>query len=326
MNPAAEQVLGIRGLEARGRSIVAALPERHAPLRDLVLDTLQRRAPRARAELMLKTLAGRNLPLGISTSLLMHGDDATGVVSVFQDLTDVREMERRARRNETLAEVGALAASIAHELRNGLNPISGSVECLQREVKLEGENAVLMELIQRECSRLNRFVSDLLNYSRERELAPETIELEDQLAELREQIARDPRCGAVDVSFERRGTPVAVRADRELMRQVWLNLASNALEAMDGKGALTLRWEPGDDDLVVVTFADTGSGIAPADLKQVGQPFFTTKERGTGLGVAIAQRIVERHGGNLAIASAPGRGTTVRVTLPGAVPALSHAA
>ena len=100
------------------------------------------------------------------------------MVAVFQDLTEVREMERRVRRNETLAEVGALSAGIAHELRNGLKPISGSVECLQRELKLDGENAVLMELIVTECIRLNRFVSDLLNYSRERDLAPEELNLE----------------------------------------------------------------------------------------------------------------------------------------------------
>ena len=125
-----------------------ALPERLRPLRDAVLDTLRRaHAARARRAACSTTRPGRPLPLGISTNLLTHDGAVTGVVAVFQDLTEVREMERRARRNETLAEVGALAAGIAHELRNGLNPISGSVECLQRELRLEGENAVLMELI-----------------------------------------------------------------------------------------------------------------------------------------------------------------------------------
>ena len=327
LNPAAEQVLAQRTLELRGRPIGTALPERLAPLRELVLETLDKRSPRARAELMMKNVAGRTLPLGISTNLLMHEGDVTGVVAVFQDLTEVREMERRARRNQTLAEVGALAAGIAHELRNGLNPISGSVECLQREIKLEGENAVLMELIQRECARLNRFVTDLLNYSRERELAPESLDLDDQLAELRDQIARDPRCGAeVTVQFERGAVPVVIRVDRELIRQVWLNLAANALEAMGNTGTLTLRWEEGEDDLIVVECSDTGVGIAPEDLKLVGQPFFTTKERGTGLGLAIAQRIVERHGGALSVTSEPGRGTTVRVALPGSVAVLAQTA
>lgn len=327
LNPAAEQVLALRSLECRGRTLEQALPERLAPLRDLIRETLERKTTRARAELQTVSPTGRPLPLGISTNLLMHEGDATGVVAVFQDLSDVREMERRARRNETLAEVGALAAGIAHELRNGLNPISGSVECLQRELKVEGENAVLMELVVRECSRLNRFVTDLLNYSRDRELAIETLELEEQLAELREQVTRDPRCGpGITVAFDRTGVPVTVNADRELIRQVWLNLASNAFEAMGERGTLTLRWTEGEGDLVVVEFADTGVGIRPEDLNQVGRPFFTTKERGTGLGVAIAQRIVERHGGTLGYSSAPGRGTVARVALPGAVAQRARAA
>ena len=135
LNPAAEQVLGVRALDCRGVPLKNAFLERLMPLRDLIVDTLLQRAPRARAELMMHAVNGRALPVGISTNVLVHEEKLTGVVAVFQDLTEVREMERRARRNETLAEVGALSARIAHELRNGLNPISGSVECLQREFK-----------------------------------------------------------------------------------------------------------------------------------------------------------------------------------------------
>jgi two-component system sensor histidine kinase PilS (NtrC family) len=317
LNPAAEQVLGMRALDTRGRPIHQAFPDRLVPLRDLVLDTLKKSAPRIRAELMLKSANGRGLPLGISTNVLMHEGRVTGVVAVFQDLSEVREMERRARRNETLAELGALSAKIAHELRNGLNPISGSVECLQRELKLEGENAMLMDLITAECNRLNRFVTDLLSYSRERDLAFETLDLEDDLGELCEVVARDPRrASGVRVRFERRGEPVQVRADREQIRQVWLNLAFNALDAITKGGQLEVRWREDEDDQVAVEFVDDGPGIPEDVLSRMGEPFFTTKERGTGLGVAIAQRIVERHGGALTFESAPGRGTIARVKLP----------
>src|SRR5206468_4798573 len=156
--------------------------------------TLGRRTPQSRAEVLVESPGGVELPLGISTNLLMHQGDTTGVVAVFQDLTEVREMERRARRNQTLAEVGALSAGIAHELRNGLNPISGSVECLQRELRLEGENAVLMDLIATESARLNRFVTDLLTYSRERDLVLEPLPIDERLGELCDVVARDPRC------------------------------------------------------------------------------------------------------------------------------------
>lgn len=327
LNPAAEQVLGLRAIEARGVSLEQALPERLGMLRDVVAASLKRRSPRARAEVLMQSASGRPLPVGVSTNLLTHEGEVTGVVAVFQDLTDVREMERRARRNETLAEVGALAAGIAHELRNGLNPISGSVECLQRELKLEGENAVLMQLIGTECTRLNRFVTDLLTYARERDLATESLDLDEQLGDLCEVVARDPRCrSGVGVRYEAGALPGAVRADREQIRQVWLNLAINALESMKGGGTLRVRWVDAGPESIAVEFVDDGSGISADDLPRVGQPFFTTKDGGTGLGVAIAQRIVERHGGALSFDSAPGRGTIARVTLPADTAALSVAA
>jgi PAS domain S-box-containing protein len=321
LNPAAEQMLGVRTAALRGRPLREGLPERLAPLRDLVEDSCVKRRPRARAELMMRTTHDQALPVGISTSLLTHGETLTGVVAVFQDLTEVREMERRVRRNETLAEVGALAAGIAHELRNGLKPISGSVEYFQRELRLEGEAAELMGLITRECNRLNRFVTDLLAYSRERDLALESMDLGEMLTELCQVVDLDARKRpGVVVRRELGPGSRSVRADREQLRQVWLNLAANALEAMADRGTLTVRWRDRGRDQVAVEFEDDGPGIAAADLPRVGQPFFTTKEGGTGLGVAIAQRIVERHGGSLVFESMPGRGTIARVTLPAAAP------
>lgn len=328
VNPAAEQMLSLKAMDVLGRTLEQALTERLGPLRAVLEDSLVRGTGRARVELNLRRPSGRALPVGLSVNPLVHDGAVQGVAAVFQDLTDVREMERRARRQEALAEVGALAAGIAHELRNGLNPISGSAECLQRELKLEGENAVLLELIVRECARLNRFVTDLLNYSRERELAVTPLDLDAQLANVREGLLRDPRrAGTVRLEWQPHGAAPHVPADGDLLRQVWINLGVNALEAMPDGGTLTVRCRPGRGSELVVEFADTGHGIAAADLSRVGQPFFTTKKGGTGLGLAIAQRIVERHGGTLVIESEAGRGTTARVTLP-ALPhdTLAHAA
>ena len=327
LNPAAEEVLEIRLRDVRGQSVQQALPERLQGLRSALLAVLEHRSPVLRGELAMRTAAGVGLPLGLSTNVLTHEGQVTGVVAVFQDLSEVREMEQRARRNQTLAEVGTLAAGIAHELRNGLNPISGSVECLQRELKLEGENAQLMELIGKECVRLNRFVTDLLSYARERDLAKERIGLNENLSELCESLARDPRRPqGVNVVFERGAPGGEVLGDREQLRQVWLNLASNALEAMEERGTLTVRWREASPDQAVVEFVDNGPGIAVEHLPRVGQPFFTTKKGGTGLGLAIAQRIVERHGGTLSFEGAPSRGTVARVRLPRAPLGVARAA
>lgn len=327
LNPAAEQMLSLSALDVRGRLAGEALSDRLAPLRDVLTETLSRGTGRARLELTLRRPSGRALPVGVSANPLVHDGEVQGVVAVFQDLTEVREMERRARRQEALAEVGALAAGIAHELRNGLNPISGSAECLQRDLELEGENAVLLELIVRECSRLNRFVTDLLSYSRERDLAVGPMDVDAQIENVREGLLRDPRrADSIRVEWQPHGGGPLVQGDTDLLRQVWINLGVNALESMPQGGLLSIRCRGGRGDEVVVEFTDNGNGIAPEDLPRVGEPFFTTKKGGTGLGLAIAQRIVERHGGTLGIESVPGRGTTVRVTLPGVSETLAHAA
>ena len=327
LNPAAEQVLGVRAPDVQGRPLADALPARLAALTDLVRSSQEHGRGRARVELEVTSETGRSLPLGVSTNVLTHEDQLTGVVAVFQDLTDVRDMERRVRRNETLAEVGALAAGIAHELRNGLKPISGSVEVLQRELKLEGESAELMDLVARESARLNRFVTDLLNYSRERDLALEPVELDHHLRELVSTLRHDPRRGPeVGIEFAPGPLEARVAVDAEQMRQVWLNLAVNAMEALGARGTLTVTWVTRGDDHVAVEFRDDGPGIPAEDLRRVGEPFFTTKRGGTGLGLAIAQRIVERHGGVLTLESVAGQGTTARVMLPVLAAALAPAA
>jgi PAS domain S-box-containing protein len=287
LNPAAEEVLGLRLEGLRGRWVQDALPARLHPLRDTLVAALESHVTQSRGELLLESATAQPLPLGISTNLLTHEGRVTGVVGVFQDLTEVREMEQRALRNQTLAEVGALAAGIAHELRNGLSPISGSVEILQRELKLEGENGQLMELITRECNRLNRFVTDLLAYSRERALVRMPVDLDEVLSELCETLRRDPRAEPrVAIAYRPGEGAAEIQADREQLRQVWLNLARNALDAMDGAGEFSVAWR------------------------------FTTKKGGTGLGLPIAQRIVERHGGKLTLLPAGERGTIARITLP----------
>jgi len=317
LNPAAEDVLGLKLEGLRGRWVQDALPARLHPLRDTLVSALESHVTQSRGELLLESATAQPLPLGISTNLLTHEGRVTGVVGVFQDLTEVREMEQRALRNQTLAEVGALAAGIAHELRNGLSPISGSVEILQRELKLEGENGQLMELITRECNRLNRFVTDLLAYSRERALVRMPVDLDEVLSELCETLRRDPRAEPrVAVAYRPGAGAVEIQADREQLRQVWLNLARNALDAMEGAGEFSVSWRLEHGNAVVVEFADTGSGILPEHLARVGQLFFTTKKGGTGLGLPIAQRIVERHGGKLTLLPAGERGTIARITLP----------
>jgi len=248
------------------------------------------------------------------------------VIALFQDLSDVKALEDRIRRGETLAAIGELSAGIAHEIRNCLNPISGSVEVLQRELKVTGENARLLELIVRESERLDNFIRELLDYARERPLKTERVDLSDLTRETAEVARRHPSSGVgKKVTVEAPKEPIWVQIDFEQTKQVLLNLLINALEAIEGAGSVTVRVEPSSTaarrakartGFAMIEVRDTGAGIRAEDIRQVFEPFFSTKLGGTGLGLAIANRIVERHGGTVEIESRVGVGTTLRLWLP----------
>jgi two-component system sensor histidine kinase PilS (NtrC family) len=338
-NRAAGEILRRPVHEVRGRHYQVALGEGFEEFNARLQETLASGVPGARHEARVHT-GGREVPLGISTSVLHDGEGGRrGVIALFQDLSDVKALEERIRRGETLAAIGELSAGIAHEIRNCLNPIAGSVEVLQRELHVTGENARLLDLIVRESERLDNFIRELLDYARERPLKTERVDLVDLTREIADIARRHPSGGAhKTVSVEAPRDPVWVQVDFEQTKQVLLNLIINALEAIEGQGSVTVRVDAVETagprgrprpDFAMVEVRDTGSGIRAEDLRQVFEPFFSTKLGGTGLGLAIANRIVERHGGTVEIESRVGVGTTLRLRLPKAARpagAVAHAA
>lgn len=318
-NGVAEGLLGLRADAVRGRPLEEALAEGPTELVSRVLETLEQEIPLMRAEFRLQR-EEEVRPLGVSTSLLRDGDGRkTGVVVLFQDLTEIRRLERASRRQDRLTTVGEMAATIAHEVRNCVNPISGSVELLQQELKLSGENARLLELIGREAAQMERFVSELLNFTRGAPINLQDVSLESILEETLDRLTRHPAYRptvALRRSYAQGST--AVRVDPEQLGQVFFNLALNALESMGPVGSLTVSIAPGPAGAEewVAEFADTGSGMSRETLDRIFEPFYTTKGSGTGLGLALAHRIVERHHGRMEVTSRPGSGTRVRVSLP----------
>jgi PAS domain S-box-containing protein len=324
-NRAAGEILGRPAAEVRGRHYETALGEGFEEFHARIRETLASGVPAARHEARVTTRGGRSVPLGISTSVLVDAEGGRrGVIALFQDLSDVKALEDRIRRGETLAAIGELSAGIAHEIRNCLNPIAGSVEVLQRELHVTGENARLLELIVRESERLDNFIRELLDYARERPLKTERVDLAALTRETAEVARRHPSMAAgKTVTVEAPEKPVWAQVDFEQTKQVLLNLAINGLEAIEGAGSVTVRVDPvngsrsrGRAGFAAIEVRDTGAGIRAEDLRQVFEPFFSTKLGGTGLGLAIANRIVERHGGAVEIESRVGVGTTLRLWLP----------
>ncbi len=327
-NRAASEISGCAVDAIRGRAYVDAFGPRLKDFTDRMRDALEHGTQSSRAEVDIEKPDGTKVPLGMSTSLLRDpGGLRRGVIGLFQDLSEVRALEDRIRRRETLAAIGELSAGIAHEIRNCLNPISGSVEVLQRELNVKGENARLLDLIVRESERLDNFIRELLDYARERPLKCETVELVEWIKDVVEVAQRHPSAEGKALRFIGRGEDTRVQVDSDQMRQVLMNLILNALEAVETDGKVDVRIvsprerpagssAPPSSPFACVEVQDNGIGIAAPEIEMIFEPFYSTKRGGTGLGLAIANRIVERHGGALEVESRLGAGTTMRLWIP----------
>lgn len=272
--------------------------------------------PRMRIEGEIE-LDDKKVPVGMRLSSLKDGSGKSiGTIGVFQDLTELKEMEAEVKRKERWAFIGELSASIAHELRNPLASLKGSIEML-REKKVPEEQADhLMNIALSEMDRLNGIITDFLLYARPQELKLESFDLQGSLEDIAILLRSSEKDGKdVTITVKVSG-PLNIDGDPKKLKQVFWNLGLNAVNAVPDKGAVEIRTEQRDNG-VEILFCDNGPGIAPDDRERIFYPFFTTKEGGTGLGLAIAKKIAEEHGGNITAESkGPGKGSTFRVILP----------
>jgi len=322
-NGAAEKILGLAVSQIKDQPYDQVFDTYHKELTAVLRTALEEAVIYDRKELTITSRSGKNIPLGISTTLLGVGDgQRSGVIAVFQDLTDAKELEQRARQADRLAVLGQLSAAIAHEIRNPLATISGSVELLRDAPQLSGEERKLMELVTHESERLNRIITDFLLYARIRPAERNEVELSRVIDETLMLIRNhhDYR-DDIEIVNEIGDQDIRVWADGDQVKQIFLNIAINALQAMTRGGRLTVGLKKGvgkkdrGEKMVHIFYQDTGAGIPPEELDEIFEPFYSSKKNGTGLGLSIAQRIVENNGGMLAVESRPGKGTTFTVSL-----------
>lgn len=338
-NPEAERITGRARGDACGQPVEAILPGVEAIVDPTVLGRSG-----ARARLPYTNHRGERLHLGVGAYILREdGAGAGGRVVIFQDVSEVVEMEDELRRSERMAAIGTLAASIAHEIRNPLAAISGSIQMLRaRSGPESSEPARLMDIAVREVDRLNHLITDFLGYARPAPLQPEAVEVGTLIGEVID-LAR-PSAG----SQVRLGADIApglqVLADPERLRQVLWNLVLNGIEAMPDGGTLQVRTsDPGPEhrDLgevgglsqggdspgrrepegkgawVEVEVMDQGVGVDAEIAERIFDPFFTTKSGGSGLGLPTVHRIIEEHGGSIRMErSTEGWSTVMKIRLP----------
>ncbi len=339
-NPEAERITGRSAARVAGRSLDEVLPGAAEVLGGR---SEAARGGRGRRRLAFVDAEGKERFLGLASSVLRDADDEqTGLVVIFQDVTQVVAMERELHRNERLAGVGQLAAGMAHEIRNPLAAISGSVEILESGLDASGENDErrrLMGIVLREIERLDGLITDFLQYARPTPPKLESVLLAPLLEDLAE-MARAALPEGVVLTVEA-DADLSALADATQLRQALWNLVTNAQQAVGENGVIRLRTEaregarpeseppatsqamagtgrnegvegsPG----VEIVVSDDGSGIPVEHLDRIFDPFFTTKAGGTGLGLPTVHRIVEAHGGVLQVDSEAERGTEFRVRL-----------
>ncbi|MEW5795630.1 MAG: ATP-binding protein [Candidatus Zixiibacteriota bacterium] len=316
-NRAAERILGYTEENVKGMPCTEVFSERMPELAACLMTGVLSRSSYPRRELEIVDTSNRRVPVGLSTSILTEDfGELRGVIAIFSDLTEAKELEQKVRNSDRLAAVGELSASIAHEIRNPLAAISGSVEVLQKELQLDGENHRLMALITKESQRLNKILSDFLTYARMGRPAYNKVELCHVVADIRELLRRhEAVADNITLGFETDESIAYVFGDEDLIRQLLMNLAINACESFDGRpGDVTFRLERGPGENVIrLSVGDNGPGIEPRLQEKIFQPFYSTKKSGTGLGLAIVHRICNALRLRLDLDSLPGEGTTFTV-------------
>jgi two-component system sensor histidine kinase PilS (NtrC family) len=317
LNRAGEEIMGVRIAQIEGELLAARFPD--------LAEALGRTQP-GRGESHVRRADGETRLLGYSVAPMVDAGTpaAPGLVIVFQDLTPFREMEEAMRRNDRLAAVGKLAAGLAHEIRNPLASMCGSIELLGHAPGLANKDRRLMEIVLREAERLEALVRDFLGFARPQEpqltVVDVAAQLEEALVIFRGELAN--RGLTLGTGIE---PAVLVRADPAQLKQVIWNLLSNAADATSSGGRVSVRlFRLGTR--AVFEVEDTGVGISNDDLPHIFDPFFTTKEKGTGLGLALVHRIIERHAGRIEVRSEAGSGTTFRIELTALAPGVETVA
>jgi two-component system sensor histidine kinase HydH len=312
VNLRACQLLALSPAELEGRAFAEVFSRT-----SLTLDpVLTRGLSLEEQEIAWALSSGEVVPLAVSVSPLTGGHgEAQGVVVLLRDLRTLKALQQRVERTERLAALGRLAAGVAHEIRNPLGAIRGLVQYFQATWKENADQRVYLDVIVREVDRLNRVVSDLVEFARPREPRREPHDLGEIVRHAVALVQADVRAKGIHLVHELDDALPPLWVDRDLVLQALLNMLLNAVEAMEGGGVLTIRLT---DKLewVELTIQDTGCGIPPEHLGRLFDPFFTTKQRGTGLGLAIAHSVIQAHEGEIVVDSVPGEGTTVLIRLP----------
>lgn len=335
INPAVEQISGFGYRDLEGIHIGDIFPKivPYLSISDRRGDNDDMPQPQKGIDVDFDRRDGSRLHLGFSQSILKNpGGDEIGLILILQDLTEFRQMQEQVRRMDRLAVAGELAAGIAHEIKNPLASLSGSIQMLRDEVDFGPMQQRLMDITMREAERLNALVNEFLLFSRPEKAVDRSVEVNEVIEDTLEMLKNSPELSRPIRIEKTLSKNLWVLIDSQRLQQVIWNLVLNAVQEMKNSGRLSvataIRTKRGSGDaprdyawdrqekLAEISISDTGPGILPENQGKVFDPFFTTKDQGTGLGLTIVHRIVENYDGKIFLDSDGRSGTTFTLHFP----------
>jgi two-component system sensor histidine kinase PilS (NtrC family) len=321
-NRAAEEITGYSFAEVEDKNIVDLFSE-YGDLLENIHTGGHPYSQQSRVEMYVESHEKKTLTLGCSVSFLNDGTGKRiGDILVFQDLTAIKKMELILEKNRRLAFIGEMAAGLAHEMRNPLASISGSIQVLHKSLPLNEPDERLMQIILRGKDQLESFMRDFLLLSRPTPGMSEMIKITDIIEDIIESIRYLPDWREdIQVIKSLQDHLPFIRANKTEIRQLIWNVLMNAIQSMPNGGRVTIETGKDTPDIsagqfLEIKISDNGQGIMENDLGKIFEPFYTTREKGTGLGLAIVNRIVEGHAGKIKVDSKSGEGTTFTIWLP----------
>ncbi len=311
INDKAQEILKTVDAVATGKKASDSLPsDFNAMLADLS-DT----AGLLEREIEIIRPDGGVLKLEALATSFADGGEASGKILLLRDVTQIRQLEQEVAKSHHLRSLSSLAAGVAHEIRNPLSSLKGFAVYLKERLQRDGEGRRTAEVMVSEVERLNRVITQLIEFARPLELKKETVRLSDVIAYTVALTEAEARRKKIDVIFTSADNEPPIEADSDKVKQVFLNIFLNAIAAMKSGGRMEISLKQQNNNVHVIV-TDDGGGIPAEDLPRIYDPYFTSKPAGTGLGLAVAQKIMEAHGGSIDIKSDVGKGTTVFLRFP----------